>query len=85
MHALHGIILVALPPPAQQHRLDELQEAQQEKITSLSAELQSTNEALNDLSLAKETAVKEKVIIIVHHSYTVSSTVMLSATHLMLY
>ena len=59
--------------PAQQHRLDEVQrmkEAQQEKITSLKAELQSTNEALNDLSLAKETAVKEKVMIIVRHSYT---------------
>lgn len=58
--------------PAQQHRLDEVQrmkEAQQENITSLKAELQSTNEALNDVSLAKETAVKEKVIVIVHHSY----------------
>ena len=73
MHALHGIILVLVSlPPAQQHSLDELQrmkEAQQEKITSLSTELQSTNEALNNLSLAKETAVKEKVIIIVHHSF----------------
>lgn len=47
-----------------------MKEAQQEKITSLKAELQSTNEALNDLSLAKETAVKEKVMIIVRHSYT---------------
>ena len=47
-----------------------MKEAQQEKITSLSTELQSTNEALNNLSLAKETAVKEKVIIIVYHSYT---------------
>ena len=35
--------------------------AQQEKITSLGAELQSTNQALGELSLAKETAVKEKV------------------------
>ena len=55
-----------------------MKEAQQEKITSLSTELQSTNEALNDLSLAKETAVKEKVNILVHH-LNVSSTVMLSS------
>ena len=57
-----------------------MKEAQQEKITSLSTELQSTNEALNDLSLAKETALKEKVKIIVHHS-NVSSTVMLSSSN----
>ena len=56
---------------AQNQRSEEMQTtmgAQQEKITSLGAELQSTNQALGELSLAKETAVKEKVSGLVYWS-----------------
>ena len=57
------------PLTAQKQKSEEMRktiEAQEGKITSLRAELQSTNQALGELSLAKETVQKEKVLGRVH-------------------